>query len=144
MRAHVVALVLGGIVAAAAGRANAQQLVYTPINPEFGGNPFNSTQLLADANAQNQYKNAGAPQNLTQAQLFAQELQSELLAGLANQVAQAIFGPNSQTSGTFAFGGETVTFVKSLGEITVTITDPTGAQTVIKLPDTSNTGGSGG
>jgi curli production assembly/transport component CsgF len=144
MRTHVVALVLGGIVAAGAGRAGAQQLVYTPINPEFGGNPFNSTQILADANAQNQFKNAGAPQNLTQAQLFAQELQSELLAGLANQVAQAIFGPNSQTSGAFSFGGETVTFVKSLGEITVTITDPTGAQTVIKLPDTSNTGGSGG
>lgn len=144
MRSYAFALLAAGLIAACAARANAQQLVYTPINPQFGGNPFNSTQILADANAQNQFKNAGAPQNLTQAQLFAQELQSELLAGLANQVAQAIFGPNAGTSGTFSFGGETVTFVKSLGEITVTITDPTGAQTVIKLPDTSNTGGTGG
>jgi curli production assembly/transport component CsgF len=143
MRTHVVGSVIGGVVAAIGASASAQQLVYTPINPQFGGNPFNSTQILADANAQNPYKNAGAPQNLTQAQLFAQELQSELLAGLANQVAQAIFGPNAGTSGTFSFGGETVTFVKSLGEITITITDPTGAQTVIKLPDTS-TGGTGG
>ena len=127
-----------------AGSASAQQLVYTPVNPAFGGNPFNSTQLEADANAQNPYK-TGSTQNLTQSQLFAQQLQSELLAGLANQVAQAIFGPNSQPSGTFSFGGETVTFVRSLGEITVTITDAAGAKTVITLPDTgSNTTGAGG
>ena len=125
-------------VLALRGAANAQQLVYTPINPAFGGNPFNSTQLEADAAAQNQYKSTGAAQNLTQSQLFAQQLQSELLAGLANQVAQAIFGPNSQPSGTFSFGGETVSFVRSLGEITVTITDTAGAKTVITLPNTGD------
>jgi curli production assembly/transport component CsgF len=70
-------------------------------------------------------------------------LQSELLADLANQVSQAIFGPNAQDSGTFSFGGETVTFTKALGEITVVITSPTGAQTTIELPTTS-TSGSGG
>jgi minor curlin subunit len=46
-------LVLGGLVLAV-GPANAQQLVYTPVNPQFGGNPFNATQLEADASAQNQ------------------------------------------------------------------------------------------
>jgi curli production assembly/transport component CsgF len=128
-----------------AGYANAQQLIYTPINPAFGGNPFNSTQLEQDATSQNPYKSTGATQNLTQSQLFAQQLQSELLAGLANQVAQAIFGPNSQPSGTFSFGGESVSFVRSLGEITVTITDTAGAKTVITLPDTgdSSTGSTG-
>jgi curli production assembly/transport component CsgF len=132
------------VVLLLASTASAQQLTYTPVNPAFGGNPFNSTQLEADANAQNQYKATGATQNLTQSQLFAQQLQSELLAGLANQVAQAIFGPNSQPSGTFSFGGETVTFVRSLGEITVTITDTTGAKTVITLPDTGTSDGSAG
>jgi curli production assembly/transport component CsgF len=123
---------------ALASTASAQQLIYTPINPAFGGNPFNSTQLEEDANAQNQYKSTGSTQNLTQSQLFAQQLQSELLAGLANQVAQAIFGPNAEPSGTFSFGGESVTFVRSLGEITVTITDAAGAKTVITLPDTGS------
>ncbi|HEX5379077.1 MAG TPA: curli assembly protein CsgF, partial [Phenylobacterium sp.] len=48
----------------------AQQLVYTPVNPTFGGNPFTSGHLLAEANAQNQYKpEPTKPQ--TQAQLFA-------------------------------------------------------------------------
>jgi curli production assembly/transport component CsgF len=130
-------ILFGAVVGALmviASSTRAQQLVYTPINPAFGGNPFNATQLEADASAQNQYKSTGAPKNLTDAQLFAQQLQSELLAGLANQVAQAIFGPNAQPSGTFSFGGETVTFVRSLGEITVNITDASGATTVITLP----------
>jgi curli production assembly/transport component CsgF len=138
---------LGTLAAAAAlsaaGPALAQQLVYTPINPAFGGNPFNSTQLEEDAAAQNQYKNSGsnATRPETQAQLFASELQSQLLGDLANQVSNAIFGPNAQDHGTFAFGGETVTFVRNLGEITVTITDPTGAQTVIELPTAPSTTG---
>ena len=135
-------LVIGCIAGVGFGPcANAQQLVYTPINPAFGGNPFNSTQLEADANAQNQHRPTSANQNLTQAQLFAQQLQSQLLANLANQVSQAIFGPNASTQGTFSFGGESVTFVRGLTEITVTITDPTGAQTVIKLPTTASAAG---
>ena len=123
--------------------SQAQQLYYTPINPAFGGNPFNSTQLEADANAQDQYKNSGsnATKPETQAQLFASELQSQLLGDLANQVSNAIFGPNASTSGTFSFGGESVTFVRNLTEITVTITDPTGAQTVIQLPVTPSAAG---
>jgi len=140
-------VIAGAILGASiciAGTACAQQLVYTPINPAFGGNPFNATQLEADASAQNQYKLGGSTKNLTDAQLFAQQLQSELLAGLANQVAQAIFGPNAQPSGTFSFGGETVTFVRTLGEITVNITDAAGATTVITLPTPGGATPSGG
>ena len=143
MRTLLVTFAIAGGLLTTTGSAQAQQLVYTPVNPLFGGNPLNAAQLEADANAQNQYRNtgSGASQTQTQAQLFASELQSQLLGDLANQVAQAIFGPNAQNSGTFSFGGETVTFVRDLGEITVTITDPTGAQTVIKLPTTSSSTG---
>ncbi len=129
------------VLTATTTAAVAQQLYYTPINPAFGGNPFNSTQLEADANAQNPYKNTGVHGTpaQTQAQLFASELQSQLLGDLANQVSNAIFGPNAQSSGTFSFGGESVDFVRNLTEITVTITDPTGAKTVIQLPITPDT-----
>jgi curli production assembly/transport component CsgF len=140
MRISLGAAVMAAVVLSAGG-AGAQQLIYTPINPAFGGNPGNSSQLEAAASAQNPFK-AGAGKNLTQAQLFAQQLQSELLASLANQVAEAIFGPNAAPNGTFTFGGETVTFVRSLGEVTITITDPTGQVTVITLP-TAPTGSGG-
>ena len=131
------ALVCVGLMFGLAGSAQAQQLVYSPINPMFGGNPGNASQLESDANTQNPFKAKPANANLTQSQLFAQQLQSQLLADLANQVSQAIFGPNAQPSGTFSFGGESVTFTRSLGEVTVTITDPTGSQTTIQLPTTS-------
>jgi curli production assembly/transport component CsgF len=131
----LIAAALAACALATAGSAGAQQLVYTPINPQFGGNPLNSSQLEADATAQDPFKAKPAP-HLTQSQLFAQQLQSQLLSSLANQVAEAIFGPNAQPSGTFTFGGETVTFVRSLGEVTITITDPAGNQTVITLPTT--------
>jgi curli production assembly/transport component CsgF len=134
-------LAAGGLALFGAACASAQQLVYTPINPAFGGNPLNSTQLEQDAATQNQYKPKSSTANLTQSQLFAQDLQSQLLASLANQVSEAIFGPNAATSGTFSFGGETVTFTRSLTEVTVTITDPTGSTTVIQLPVTQDTSG---
>jgi curli production assembly/transport component CsgF len=116
--------------------ASAQQLVYQPINPAFGGNPGNSSQLEADAAAQNPFKPKAQTQNLSQSQLFAQQLQSELLSSLANQVSQAIFGANAQPSGSYSFGGETVSFVRTLGEVTITITDPAGSVTVLTLPTT--------
>lgn len=141
MRIFALLGLASGLALCVAASASAQQLVYTPINPAFGGNPGNTTQLESDANTQNPYKTKPGSANLTQAQLFAQQLQSQLLASLANQVSQAIFGPNAATSGTYSFGGETVTFVRDLTEITVTITDTTGAQTVIKLPVTPTTGG---
>lgn len=128
-----------GVLLFAGLPAEAQQLVYTPINPAFGGNPLNSSQLEADANAQNTYKNKSTSTSQTQAQLFASELQSQLLGDLANQVSQAIFGPDAASSGTYSFGGETVSFTRGLGEITVTITDPTGASTTIQLPTTPST-----
>jgi curli production assembly/transport component CsgF len=140
----VAALAAAGLSVLVPTAAGAQQLTYTPINPAFGGNPLNSTQLEQDAATQNQYKPKSTTSNLTQSQLFAQELQSQLLASLANQVSEAIFGPNAATSGTFSFGGETVTFTRSLTEVTVTITDPTGSTTVIQLPVTPDTSGTGG
>ena len=33
--------------------ANATELVYTPINPSFGGSPLNGAWLLGNAQAQN-------------------------------------------------------------------------------------------
>ena len=39
----------------------AQQLVYTPKNPAFGGDPFNYTWLLNSANSQNSFEDKTVP-----------------------------------------------------------------------------------
>ena len=128
-----------------AGTAEAQQLVFTPINPTFGGNPFNSSHLLATANAQNQFlpktSTYSAP---TQAQQFASQLQSTILAGVSQQISNAIFGNNPQQSGTISFGGTSVSFQRGLDNVTINITDPAGATTQIVVPTFVTTASKGG
>lgn len=119
----------------AAVPAAAQDLVYQPIDPTFGGNPFNSAHLLGIANAQNDYRDPTATTNNSQADIFARQLQSRLLSALSSQIVDAIFGENPQESGTISFGGQTIDFVRGLTEVTLTITDDdTGEITKIVIP----------
>jgi len=128
----LVACALGAAVAAP---AQAQDIVYQPIDPSFGGNPFNSGHLLGIANAQNDYRDPASQQSSSQADIFARQLQSRLLSALSSQIVDAIFGDNPQESGTISFGGQTIDFVRSLTEVTLTITDDdTGEVTTIVIP----------
>lgn len=115
--------------------AVAQDIVYQPVNPTFGGNPFNSNHLLGVANAQNDYRDPRSTSNSSQADIFARQLQSRLLSALSSQIIDAIFGENPQESGTISFGGQTIKFFRSLDSVTITITnDETGEETVIVVP----------
>ena len=121
---------------AMAGAAQAQDLSYQPINPTFGGNPFNSSHLLGLANAQNDYTDPSArTATNSEADIFARQLQSRLLSALSSQIVDAIFGENPQERGTISFGGQTINFVRSLENVTLTITnDGTGEVTTIVVP----------
>lgn len=138
---HVICMMAGltavGMMAAVgATPAAAQDLTYTPIDPTFGGNPFNSSHLLGIANAQNKFKDPSATATgQTQAQIFAQQLQSRLLSALSGQIVNAIFGDNPQQHGTISFGGQTITFDRGLDNVTLNITDDsTGEVTTIVVP----------
>ena len=116
--------------------AGAQDLTYQPIDPSFGGNPFNSSHLLGIAGAQNKTRDpASTTSTNSQADIFARQLQSRLLSALSSQIVDAIFGENPQESGTISFGGQTINFIRSLDEVTLTITnDETGEVTRIVIP----------
>jgi len=129
------AILLGCAGVAFTPSAFAQDIVYQPIDPSFGGNPFNSSHLLGIANAQNDYRDPASRQSNSQADIFARQLQSRLLSALSSQIVDAIFGENPQESGTISFGGQTINFVRSLTEVTLTITDDqTGEVTEIVIP----------
>src|SRR3546814_19968060 len=83
-----------------AGTASAQDMVYTPINPSFGGNPFNSSHLIGIANAQNNFKDPKRTTSNSQADIFARQLQSRLLSDLSSQITAATFWYNQQKTGT--------------------------------------------
>lgn len=125
-----------GAMAAIASPALSQDIVYEPINPSFGGNPFNSGHLLGIANAQNDFRDPRATTGSgSQADIFARQLQSRLLSALSSQIVDAIFGENPQESGTISFGGQTITFNRSLTDVTLNITnDETGEVTTIVIP----------
>jgi len=113
----------------------AQDVVYTPISPTFGGNPFNSNHVLGVANANNDTRDPRATSSNSQADIFARQLQSRLLSALSSQIVDAIFGENPQESGTISFGGQTIEFFRSLESVTLIIRDDTtGEETRIVVP----------
>lgn len=138
VRAMAVAAGLFGALLVPSTPATAQDIRYVPINPAFGGSPFNGATLLNEANAQNKHADPAAKQSdlarSTGAE-FVRQLESRLYSSLANQVAEAIFGPNATPSGTITFGDQTVTYSHGLDSVTLTIVDAsTGTTTKIEIP----------
>ena len=134
-KGRVAAGLITAVMWTAAVGASAQDITYQPINPTFGGNPFNSAHLLGVANAQNNYRDPKSTTGSSQGDLFARQLQSRLLSALSSQLIDAIFGENPQERGTFTLGGQTVTFIRDLENVTITITnDETGEITTIVVP----------
>lgn len=137
MRGRIAAAsLLSAVTLGVALTASAQELVYEPINPSFGGDSFNSSHLLAIANSQNDYRdpNQSSATN-SQADQFVRQLQSRLLSSLAGEVNDAIFGDNPQQSGTITFGDQIIEFSRGLDAVHLTITDvATGTVTEIEIP----------
>lgn len=80
--------------------SQATGLVYTPVNPSFGGNPLNGNVLLNNANAQNRHKDPDAtgPSSGTRTpsslDTFNQRLQSLILSRIADSVTGDLFDEN--------------------------------------------------
>ena len=126
-------LIASALLAVASPYALAQDLVYTPTNPSFGGNPLNSSHLLNTASVQRQRTARDADDSLSatttddtsneNVDLFVRQLEGRLLSALAGQVTEAIFGDTPQDSGAVVFGTTTVEFEQSVSEIRLVITD---------------------
>jgi curli production assembly/transport component CsgF len=128
-----------------ASAASATEIVYTPINPSFGGNPLNGPVLLNGANAVNHYKDPSfgnafstfaAPSSLT---LFNQQLQSLILSRIASSITGSVFDPNGNLKpGTI----ETSSFIINIVDLgnnvlKITTTDKsTGASTTFQVTTT--------
>lgn len=70
----------------------ATELIYTPVNPTFGGNPLNASGLLANANAQNDYKAPVITRiEKTDFEVFNEQLQSAIVARLRTNTINDLF-----------------------------------------------------
>ncbi len=115
---------------------SASDFVYKPVNPSFGGDPFNSAHLLKLAELQNRHQRKPASRpTLKPTDQFVRDLERRLLSSLAVQVNDAIFGEDAAESGTIVFGDQTISFERGLEAIYLTIEDSAaGTQTDISIP----------
>lgn len=127
------------LIMVSAAPAAAEPLVYSPVNPSFGGNPLNSSHLMGLANAQRtatardgkSSTSSSSSSATSNAELFVRQLESRLMSSLASQVSEAIFGENPQDSGTIQFGDTSVSFERTLDSIRLTIVDATGVTEIV-------------
>ncbi|MCQ4313288.1 curli assembly protein CsgF [Pseudomonas stutzeri] len=101
----------------------ATELVYTPVNPSFGGSPLNGAWLLGNAQAQNDTKDPDAidRSSLTGTSAldrFTSQLQSSLLSELLTD-----FRNGTSNDGTLTTDDFIVNIVNLDGNLTVQITD---------------------
>ncbi|MGJ7517625.1 curli assembly protein CsgF [Pseudomonas baetica] len=110
----------------------ATELVYTPVNPAFGGNPLNGTWLLNNAQAQNDYDDPDLKDRTTATgtsalDRFTAQLQSRLLGQLMDNISTG----NTGSLSTDAF---IVNVVDDSGQLTIEVTDrATGELSEIKV-----------
>ena len=109
-------------------------MVYTPINPTFGGNPNNASGLLSNAQAQNGFR---APSTaLSPLETFNRNLQQAVLNRLSTESVTHIFGAgNTLTPGTYDTANYTVKVTDSgSGVLTIETTDKaSGTSTAFSL-----------
>lgn len=116
----------------------AQDLVYTPKNPAFGGNPYNSQWLLASAQAQNSFKDPDATdkEQLSELERFTEGLNSQLLGQVSRSMFTRQFGEDGLSPGTYTFGSLAIDIYPSNEGLVINILDTnTGEQTQIVIPN---------
>ncbi len=118
--------------------STAQEIVYKPINPSFlGGNSFNASWLLNQANSQNKYKEKTADKDVqSDLDRFTESLNRQLLNQISRDLFDNQFGDGGFQEGTFTFGSLVVDVSQTLDGMSFTIFDiNTGEQTVIIIPN---------
>lgn len=119
----------------------AQDLVYTPKNPAFGGNPYNYSWMLSSAQAQDTYK---APVDVSSAfsryatdpaQDFAESLNRQILSRLSREIVTRQFGEDALEEGSYILGDYQIDIGDSGNGVNITITDnSSGATTTVEVP----------
>ena len=123
-----------------AGKTYAQDLVYTPKNPAFGGNPYNYSWLLSSAQAQNDIQEKSETSSYTSYSSdpladFSESLNRQILSQLSRQIITNQFGEDALQEGTYILGDYQIVIGDQSDGINITITDSsTGTQTTVEVP----------
>ena len=115
----------------------AQDFVYTPINPAFGGNPYNYSWLLGQAEAQNFFKEETVDPYAEEDPLanFQEDLNRQVLNEITREMYQNQFGEDGLTEGFYQFGSYEIDVSPISEGMQVRIIDIyTGSETTVIVP----------
>ncbi len=122
--------------------ATAQDFVYTPQNPNFGGNTFNYQWLLSSATAQNGLTDPNAPVRATRSNSrrttlddFTESLNRQLLNSVTRQLFDLQLGNGGLGPGSYSLGNFQVDIVEGSDGLIITILDiVNGGTTEVVVP----------
>lgn len=109
-----------GLMTIAVTQAQAGNLIYQPINPSFGGDPFVGSYLLGKAQAQDTTAdpNTRSVQSLSSTERLLQNLESRLISQLISDVSRGEVDEGSFDSDEFG-----VVVSDSSGQLVVRVVD---------------------
>lgn len=124
--------------------SKAQDFVFTFVNPAFGGNPYNYSWLLNQADKQNKYDdedNEEEDQDFSNDPLsnFQSNLGYSIISSLTNKINEDVFGANKDiTPGNYEVGTYNIRITKKSSGLNISITDQlTGNSTNMLIPNTA-------
>ena len=133
------------LVFAVVVEAYSGELIHTFKSPSFSGQGYSAhvmtieNQEFSRNKAIEDKKAADVRQAIrdeanTNLAKFMKNVESRIYAQLSKQLVDSMFGEDSGTSGTVTFEGTTISYLKDSENVTLTIVDPNGSQTVITVP----------
>jgi len=111
-----------------ASSGQATELIYTPVNPSFGGNPQNGAFLLNKAQAQNDNKSNSTEKD------FVTRFKESLERNIINSITRGV-ADGEITDGVYDTGDFRIEVASTGNGVMLTITNTeTGEVTVIEMP----------
>lgn len=116
----------------------AQDFVYEPINPAFGGNTFNYQWLLSSAQAQNTISEQREEidyYSRDPLQEFEESLNRQILSQLSREIIRNQFGEDGLEAGLYEFGNYQIDVSPGDAGVVIKIIDvATGSETTVTVP----------
>jgi curli production assembly/transport component CsgF len=100
-------------------------------NPSFSGDGWSQHVIMLEQMQQSNKKREQENSNLNR---FLNNFESRVYAQLSKMLVDKLFGEDPQNSGSFELAGNTIDFLNDGVNVELTITDPDGNVTTVKIP----------
>jgi curli production assembly/transport component CsgF len=140
--------ILAGLLLLAPGQTEAQDFVYEPTNPAFGGSPVNYSWMMNSANSQNKFQQSGGGFSRDPLANFEESLQRQVLSQLTRQIIGDRFGEGNidlSERSNFEFGEFNISINPGPDGVSINIQNIlSGESTTVTIPSGFGGGSFGG